>query len=362
MSFIVLPNTHKVGLVEVPGEIEGYKDQNLPEYLKNPYKRTIYDSKSVLWGYASGSRSTIMPRFPLAVKFKGNNFLDAKTHDSGEPFGGMSEKKCLRELDCNYLQAEYLRDNYDSVAPLESLGRFIYADEHNDSNVNCAILNCRGDIRLSDFLFEFYSMHEKQTTIFSDESLHDLLGSVCEWTAFAYRILKETGINPGARTQNPDNYVFYILDTGDYALGNIDHGSSKINQKKINIKNICTLPKSIALGMDLNPFLSEQKLSPFIDWLINGRLKIHAIDSGNENMVESTLFVKKDRLKFTETCEKAYKRIIDDYELPTPIDSRLMEPFIFYLSTQQLKSPTYLTDIASLSRGQIEKYTSTSQI
>lgn len=220
LNGITLDRREMINLGYTGGVAHRYKNYNIPKKISRP---VVYKPTGGVPAFYSNGRSALVKCDDRWFKLKGINPKPNETYkESGEPFGGMSEKKATRELEANEL-IEKGFGKYGYEGPLTPVGYFEYNKPFNGGKVCCAISQSRGDTRVykifgSNF---FRALQER------DKAFIDFYSNIIEWIGFSDRILKEQRVSIPRHSCVPGNFVIYKQEEG-YGIGPVDLSSSEL--------------------------------------------------------------------------------------------------------------------------------------
>lgn len=263
------PERKKIGLVRAAGQFIPYNGES-PEIFSQPL---VISGNGSIEGVESGGRSAITGRY----KLKGCIPEEGKNYD-GEPFGGMSPKKCLNELG----SSKSVSDKYEEYgfnAPLAPLGRFEYEMQFNGCPVSCAVLKCNGDTRISEAEVKLLSLPKRHPELWNHEYLDAVLSGIAAWTGFNHREITQV---PGV--------VFDVKIAKDFGFlyREIRRGSRKGKDIKLAVSN------------------SER------EW-----------KEGNKN--EIILHVNEKRFDWQNNIRKTYLKFTEGTDIPEPINEKIIQ-------------------------------------
>lgn len=218
---IILEERNSMDLGYTNGVIHRYNGLDVPDKLNIP---VISKTNGSLKAIVSGGRGAIVKSKGNWYKLKGVKPRPGKIYrESGEPFGGMSKKSAVRELEANELVNNGF-NKYGYNGPLIPLCYIEYDIPFKEGKVSCVISQTLGDTRLVNLIGDnFLNAFENK-----DESICDFYLSLSEWIGFGDRVLKEQNVSLYRPSCCLGNFTFYKLDNG-YGVGPVDLSSSQIN-------------------------------------------------------------------------------------------------------------------------------------
>jgi len=226
---VALDRRDEIRLSHTSGSVSPYKGFELPKIFTKPL---IYDPNGEIQAFSSGGRGALL-KYGKWFKLKGVRPERGKVYeDSGEPFGGMSRKKAIRELEANDLVNKGFK-KYGYKGPLIPVGNIEYDIPFNGENICCSIFRTLGDTRIFNILRNKYQRALKER----DKSLGEFFIKVSEWMGLTDRILIEQDIATNRYMGGLGNFTFYRLRDG-YGIGPVDLSSSELDTGKAKRSNI----------------------------------------------------------------------------------------------------------------------------
>ncbi len=322
------PERKKIGLVRVAGQFIPYNGE-APEIFSQPL---VISGNGSMEGIESGGRSAIIGRY----KLKGCNPEEGKNYD-GEPFGGMSPKKCLNELD----SSKSVSDKYEEYgfdAPLAPLGRFEYEMQFNGKPVSCAILKCNGDTRVSEAEVKLLSLPKRHPELWNQKYLDAVLSGMAAWTGFDQRILQEAEVAPAENSFDLNNYVIYRVNGSGYGAARVDL-SSALNgsesrktlekKKEFDKREIAQVPGVVCdvniakdFGFSYKDIRRGSHNGKGISLIASGSQK----EWKEENEKAITLHVNEKRFEWQNKIRETYTRYAEGTDVPEPIGKEIISP------------------------------------
>jgi hypothetical protein len=319
----------KISLVKAAGQFIPYNGE-APEIFGQPL--IIGDNCSGnIEGIKSGGRSAIIGRY----KLKGCNPAEGKNYD-GEPFGGMSTKKCLNELD----SSKKVYDKYEEygfAAPLAPLGMFEYEMQFNGKHVSCAILKCSGDTRISEAEAKLLSLPERHHDLWNHKYLDAVLSGIAAWTGFNHRILREAEVAPAENSFDLNNYVLYRVNGSGYGVARVDL-SSAINgsgarealekKKEFDMREITQVPGVVCDVQIAKDFgFSYRDIRRGSHKGMDIKLAVSDIEREwkEEDKNEVLLHVNEKRFEWQNNIRETYVKFAEGVDVPEPIDGKIIQ-------------------------------------
>jgi hypothetical protein len=220
---VVLDRRDEIRLGYTDGKIHLYKGFNLPEVLQEPL---VFSPNGQIPAFTSNERGALVKAgkwFKLkGIKPKPNQIYE----ETGEPLGGMSSLKAIRELEAN----ERVNRGYEKYGYRGSLIPAAYIEydiPFGDENVCCAISQTLGDTRVLYMFLNKFSKALKE----KDKSLGKFFTKVSGWAGFADRVLKEQNIAISKYSSDLGNFTFYELSNG-YGICPVDLSSAELDTGK----------------------------------------------------------------------------------------------------------------------------------
>ncbi|MBU3957982.1 MAG: hypothetical protein KKB25_02820 [Nanoarchaeota archaeon] len=320
----------KIGLIKSAGQFIAY-DGEAPEIFSQPLVISG-DNNGNKEGIKSGGRSAIIGRY----KIKGCNPEEGKDYD-GEPFGGMSPKKCLNELDSSKRVSDKYEE-YGFAAPLVPLGRFEYEMQFNGKPVSCAILKCSGDTRISEAEVKLSSLYQRHPELWNYGYLDAILSGVAAWVGFDQRVLQEAEVAPAENSFDINNYVLYRVSGNGYGAARVDL-SSALNgsesrktlekKKEFDLKEITRMPGVVCdvqiakdFGFSYKDIRRGSHKGMGIELVVSNIEKEWKEE--NENMI--TLHVNEKRFEWSNNIRETYLKYVEGMDAPEPIDEKIIHP------------------------------------
>lgn len=319
----------KIGLIKASGQFSPYNGE-APEIFSQPL--VIGDSgNGSIEGVESGGRSAIIECY----KLKGCSPEEGKNYD-GEPFGGMSSKKCLNELDSSKRVSDKY-DEYGFAAPLTPLGMFKYEMQFNENPVFCAILKCNGDTRISEAEARLLSLPKRHPDLWNHKYLDAVLSGIAAWTGFNHRILQEAEVAPAENSFDLNNYVLYRVNGSGYGAARVDL-SSALNgsesrktlekKKEFDKKEITQVPGvvfDVQIAKDFGFLYREIRRGSH-----KGKdIKLVVSKSEREwkegNKSEIILHVNEKRFEWQDKIRKTYLKFAEGTDVPEPVDEKIIQ-------------------------------------
>jgi len=247
---VALDRRNEIRLSHTAGTVNAYKGYNLPGILTRPL---IYNPNGDILAFSSGERGALIKSdkwFKLkGVKPKPNEVYE----ETGEPLGGMSREKAIRELEANELLNKGY-EKYGYKGPLIPVAFFEYNVPFNGGNICCAVSQTLGDTRVINMFDKFLKTVVEE----HDKSICEFLAKVNRWVGFGDRILKEQRIGLSNYSSGVGNFTFYRLENG-FGLGPVDLSSSELNTDKTERSTIFFLIDMLKVGNYLgNTSLDKQ--------------------------------------------------------------------------------------------------------
>jgi|GEM_PF-5039198 len=324
------PERKKISLVKAAGQFIPYNGE-APEIFSQPLVISDNGNGSIE-GIESGGRSAIIGRY----KLKGCNPEEGKNYD-GEPFGGMSPKKCLNELDSSKRVSDKYEE-YGFAAPLAPLGSFEYEMQFNGKPVSCAILKCSGDTRIPEAEVKLLSLPKRHTKLWNHKYLDEVLSGIAAWTGFNQRILQEAEVAPAENSFDLNNYVLYCVNENGYGVARVDLSSalngsgareSLEKKKEFDKKDIAQVPGVVCDVQIAKDFgFSYRDIRRGSHKGMDIKLAVSDIEREwkEENKNEVLLHVNEKRFEWQNKIRETYMKFAEGTDVPEPIGKEIINP------------------------------------
>jgi len=324
---ISLFERRRINLGFTSGSIHPYKDFPLNEIITTP---VIFDVNGQLSAYITGYRSALVRHYLGWFKYKGIHPRPNMGHESGEPYGSMSKKKAIRELEV-FEAINRGFEKYGYRGPLIPAGYMEYDIPYNGENVCCSISKTHGDTRVLEIWNYLY--HNPVTE--NPRLFHQFLKKLNEWLGFAYRILREQSVLPSPESIFLDNYAFFRTN-GGYGISRIDMGSAEFKNDEARLRDYADDIRGWAnsFSFPFNPFsyAARLKMSPKEILIKNKKIdiEIEEVKRVSDERIEvdrrgtEVLYVAKRRFKISDRLEKSFSKAFDGEVVPEPFDERII--------------------------------------
>lgn len=293
----------------------------------------IYQKNGRISGYEINQRGAIVRHGSDWFRYKGYRPIANSRYDTGEPNGGMSKRKAIRQLESEHrVNAGFEKYGYNG--PYMPAGFLEYDVPFFGENACCAVSKTFGDTRLNELWSYFYRKPiDSSYTLF-----FKLLKNLNEWSGFALRILRETQIVPSENSLYTENYVLFRTDDG-YGISKVDFGFAEFAVDEKRLRNAGCIAEgwlnSISFNFNAFDYAARMRISPRqLMKHIEGTVVDEVQRVSDERIEidkktgEKIFYVAESRIEKWKELGKNFWRAFDGELVPNSIDMRIVNHLV----------------------------------
>jgi len=330
LSDVSLFEREKTRLDFTIAKIHPFKDFPFEEKTGQPL---IYQKNGTVMGYEINQRGALVKHGCYWFRYKGYRPIANARYDTGEPNGGMSKRKAIRQLESEHrVNAGFEKYGYNG--PYIPAGFLEYDVPFFGENACCAVSKTFGDTRLNEIWSYFY----RKPIDNSYRMFLQLTKNMHEWTGFALRILRETQVVPSSNSLFMENYALFRTN-GGYGISKVDFGSAEFTKNDERLRDagnqITGWLSSMSFPFNAFDYAARLRISPRqLMEDIEGILVDKVARVSDERIEidkktgEKTLYVAKARIEKWQELEDKFWGAFDGKSIPKPIDMRLVNHLV----------------------------------